>query len=245
MYNHDTVVPDQQSNLSKKEQVAAMFDEIAPKYDFFNRLLSMGIDIGWRKKALRYIKEVQPKNILDVATGTADFALMANKMIAPQKIEGIDISAQMLEVGKKKVVKKGASNVINLQIGDSEAINFSKNTFEAVTVAYGVRNFGDLEKGISEIHRVLTDGGRVVILEFSKPRKMIWQKLYNFYMGKVAPQMVGSMSKNKKAYQYLNDSVIAFPERENFVAVLNKVGFKNSFYKELSFGICCIYVADK
>jgi demethylmenaquinone methyltransferase/2-methoxy-6-polyprenyl-1,4-benzoquinol methylase len=245
MYNHDNVIPDSNSNLSKKEQVAAMFDSIAGKYDFFNRFLSLGIDKGWRKKAIKYVQEIHPKNVLDVATGTADIALMMHKIAKPQRIEGIDISAQMLEKGKEKVVAANAQNVINLQIGDSEAIKFNDSTFDAVTVAFGVRNFENLEKGLSEILRVLDTNGRVVILEFSKPKRIIWQKLYNMYMGIVAPNMVGAFSKNRKAYEYLNNSVNAFPERENLTAILSKVGFKKSFYKELSFGICCIYVAEK
>ncbi len=245
MYNHDNVIPDSDSKLGKKEQVAAMFDSIAGKYDFFNRFLSLGIDKGWRKKAIKYVKELEPKRVLDVATGTADIALMMHKMVKPQTIEGIDISAQMLEIGKEKVKAANAQNVINLQIGDSEAINFEANSFDAVTISYGVRNFENLEKGLSEINRVLQPNGRMVILEFSKPRKKIWQWLYNVYMGIVAPNMVGAFSKNRKAYEYLNNSVNAFPERENLINVLNKVGFKNSFYKELSFGICCIYVAEK
>jgi demethylmenaquinone methyltransferase / 2-methoxy-6-polyprenyl-1,4-benzoquinol methylase len=245
MYNHDKVIPDSDSQLGKKEQVAAMFDSIAGKYDFFNRFLSLGIDKGWRKKAIKYVQEIKANKILDVATGTADIALLMHKTMRPQLIEGIDISAQMLEKGKEKVKAAHADNVINLQIGDSEAINFEADSFDAVTVAYGVRNFENLEKGLSEIKRVLKPNGRMVILEFSKPKRFIWQKLYNLYMGVVAPNMVGAFSKNKKAYEYLNNSVNAFPERENLIAVFNKVGFKNSFYKELSFGICCIYVAEK
>lgn len=245
MYKHDSVVPDKNSALEKKEQVAQMFDAIAPKYDFFNRFLSFGIDIGWRKKALKYVQEINAKYILDVATGTADLALMMHKRLQPNKIEGIDISAQMLEVGKQKVAKAEATNVINLQKGDSEAISYSNNTFDAVTVSFGVRNFEDLEKGLSEINRVLKEKGRLVILEFSKPKSKMASMFYNFYNGKVAPKMVGSLSNNKQAYEYLNASINAFPERGDFINVLNKIGFKNSFYKELSFGICCIYVADK
>jgi demethylmenaquinone methyltransferase/2-methoxy-6-polyprenyl-1,4-benzoquinol methylase len=245
MYKHDSVLPNATSDLSKKEQVAAMFDKIAPKYDFFNRFLSIGIDVSWRKKALRILKPLQPKVLLDVATGTADVAIMANKILQPKTIEGIDISAQMLAIGKEKVQKANLQDVIHLQIGDSEAIKFGDNTFDAVTVAYGVRNFEDLEKGMTEIKRVLQPNGKVVVLEFSKPKRKVWQKLYNVYMGLVAPKMVQAISKNKEAYEYLNNSVNAFPERENFVAILQKIGFKNCYFKELSFGICCIYVAEK
>jgi demethylmenaquinone methyltransferase / 2-methoxy-6-polyprenyl-1,4-benzoquinol methylase len=245
MYKHDDVKPDEASQLTKKQQVASMFDKIAGRYDFFNRLLSMGIDIGWRKKALNELATDKPQLMLDVATGTADLAIMAEKRLKPSKIIGIDISAKMLDVGKVKVDNKNLSSVIELKMGDSEAINFEENTFDAVTVAYGIRNFEDLDKGLSEIRRVLKPSKKLVVLEFSKPRKSLWQKLYSLYMGIVAPNVVGAMSRNKQAYKYLNDSVIAFPERANLIAVLEKCGFKNCRYKELSFGICCIYVAEK
>jgi demethylmenaquinone methyltransferase/2-methoxy-6-polyprenyl-1,4-benzoquinol methylase len=245
MYKHDVIVPDSSSDLSKKEQVASMFDKIASRYDFFNRFLSVGIDVGWRKKAIKELKKEQPQFVLDVATGTADVALMAQKILKPIKIVGIDISKEMLEIGKQKVHKAGLDNVIDLQIGDSEAINYAENTFDATTVAFGVRNFQNLEKGLSEIYRVLKPGKKMVILEFSKPKRNVWHKLYNLYMGIIAPKMVSVLSKNKEAYEYLNNSVNAFPERESLVSIINKVGFKNSYYKELSLGICCIYIAEK
>ncbi len=245
MYKHDNVVPYKESSLSKKEQVAAMFDTIASKYDFFNRFLSVGIDKGWRKKALKQFDGRPIDLMLDIATGTADVAIMAHKILAPKKIVGIDISKEMLNIGIQKVGKAGLSSVIDLQIGDSEAINFGDNTFDAVTVSFGVRNFQNLEKGISDINRVLKPNGRLVILEFSKPKHKISSKFYNLYNGIVAPKMVSIFSKNKDAYEYLNNSINAFPERNDLVAILEKNGFKNCFYKELSLGICCIYVADK
>lgn len=245
MYKHDTIVPYENSTLSKKEQVAAMFDTIAGKYDFFNRFLSAGIDVRWRKKALQYLIPLQPQYMLDIATGTADVALMAQKILNPQKIVGIDISKEMLNIGIAKVAKANLNTVIDLQMGDSEAINFGDNTFDAVTVAYGVRNFENLEKGMAEIQRVLKPNGRLIVLEFSKPKQNIWSKFYNLYMGVVAPKMVSVFSKNKEAYQYLNNSVKAFPERENFVEVLKNANFKNCNFKSLSLGICCIYIADK
>ncbi len=245
MYKHDTIVPYENSTLSKKEQVAAMFDTIAGKYDFFNRFLSAGIDVHWRKKALQYLVPLQPQYMLDIATGTADVALMAQKILNPQKIVGIDISKEMLNIGIAKVAKAKLSTVIDLQMGDSEAINFGDNTFDAVTVAYGVRNFENLEKGMAEIQRVLKPNGRLIVLEFSKPKQNIWSKFYNLYMGVVAPKMVSVFSKNKEAYEYLNNSVKAFPERENFVEVLKNANFKNCNFKSLSLGICCIYIADK
>jgi demethylmenaquinone methyltransferase / 2-methoxy-6-polyprenyl-1,4-benzoquinol methylase len=245
MYKHDTILPDANSKLSKKGQVAEMFNDIAYRYDFFNRFLSLGIDVQWRKKALRQLKASQPQILLDVATGTADVALMAHKLLKPKQIVGIDISTEMLKIGVEKVKKAGLEGQITLETGDAEAIKFTDNTFDAVTVAYGVRNFQDLEKGMTELLRVLKPNSKLVVLEFSKPKKKLPHRLYNLYMGIVAPKMVSVLSKNKKAYEYLNSSVNAFPEREHFVAVLNKVGFKNCFYKELSLGICCIYVAEK
>jgi len=244
-YAHDKVVPDKASEQSKKKQVAEMFDDIAPRYDFLNRFLSAGIDTGWRKKALAKLKDLQPKLMLDVATGTGDVAIMAAKQLQPEKIIGIDISEGMLEGGRVKVKAKGLEQVIELKSGDSETINFPGNTFDAVTVAFGVRNFENLEKGISEIYRVLKPGGRLVVLEFSKPKLPGVLQAYNLYMGLVAPQVAGAFSKNKKAYQYLNNSIKAFPEGQNFVSVLNKTGFINTSCKPLTLGICSIYCGDK
>jgi demethylmenaquinone methyltransferase/2-methoxy-6-polyprenyl-1,4-benzoquinol methylase len=245
MYEHDRIVPDKTSSSTKKEQVSEMFDKIAGKYDFFNRFLSLGIDVGWRKKALKELKTSQPAYLLDIATGTADFALLAHKILKPRKIVGIDISKEMLKIGEEKVEKANCQQVIDLQPGDAEAINFAENTFDAVIVAFGVRNFQNLEKGLQEIYRVLKKGQRFVVLEFSKPKNKSWHKLYNLYNGVVAPKIVSVLSKNSKAYEYLSDSINAFPERNNFIDVLQKTGFGNCYFKELSFGICCIYVAEK
>ncbi|MFN4286757.1 MAG: bifunctional demethylmenaquinone methyltransferase/2-methoxy-6-polyprenyl-1,4-benzoquinol methylase UbiE [Lacibacter sp.] len=244
-YRHDKVVPYESSDRSKKEQVADMFDSIAPRYDFLNRFLSAGIDVRWRKKALQRLQPLQPKHILDVATGTADVAIMAERMLQPEKIIGIDISARMLDAGRVKLQTKGLSDRIELQLGDSETINFPDASFDAVTVAFGVRNFENLEKGLREIYRVLRPGGRLVVLEFSKPRFPIVQQLYNVYMKIVAPEVAGAFSNNKKAYQYLNNSIQAFPEGAAFVAVLNKTGFTHTTCTPLTFGICSIYTGDK
>lgn len=244
-YRHDEVVPYETSDRSKKEQVAAMFDDIAPRYDFLNRFLSAGIDVRWRKKALQRLQPLQPKHILDVATGTADVAIMADRLLQPEKIIGIDISAGMLDAGRVKLQTKGLSERIELQLGDSETINFPDASFDAVTVAFGVRNFENLEKGLAEIYRVLKPGGRLVVLEFSKPRFPGVQQLYNLYMKIVAPEVAGVFSKNKKAYEYLNNSIQAFPEGKAFVAVLNKTGFTETTCKPLTFGICSIYTGDK
>lgn len=241
---HDHIIPFKDSEKTKKEQVAEMFDNIAGRYDFMNRFLSARTDLRWRKKAIRLIGRENPKVLLDVATGTADMAIMASKLLNAERIEGIDISAQMLEVGKKKIEKEGLASKIHLQIGDSETINFAENTFDAGMVAFGVRNFENLEKGLSEMLRVLKPGGRIVILEFSKPRQPM-RSLYNLYMGIVAPQMARWFRQNKKAYQYLNESTNAFPDRQNFVDILNKCGYSDTQYKSLSLGICCIYTGFK
>jgi demethylmenaquinone methyltransferase/2-methoxy-6-polyprenyl-1,4-benzoquinol methylase len=244
-FEHDKVLPYKASGQSKKDQVADMFDDIAPRYDFLNRFLSVGIDVGWRRKALKELGPIQPENLLDVATGTADVAIMAARMLNPGKIIGIDISEKMLAIGRNKLLKEGLSGQIELQSGDSEAINFPDNAFDAVTVAFGVRNFEHLEKGLGEIFRVLRPGGKLVVLEFSKPKTKGIQQLYKFYMGMVAPEMGKIFSSNKEAYRYLNDSVMSFPEGDRFTAILTSTGFKETTCKRLSFGICSIYCGIK
>ena len=244
-FAHDTVVPYKESESSKKQQVAAMFDDIAGKYDFLNRFLSAGIDIGWRKKALRQLTTLQPKNILDVATGTADVAIMASAILKPEKITGIDISDGMLEIGRQKVEKAGLKGIIELLNGDSETINFSDNSFDAVTVAFGVRNFQHLEKGLSEIKRVLKPGGKLVVLEFSKPKMPGVKTMYNLYMKIICPNIGKLISKNRSAYKYLDASIQKFPEGKNFTLILDNLGYSNTYCKPLSLGICSIYCGTK
>lgn len=222
-----------------------MFDKIAYRYDFLNRFLSVGIDITWRKKALKQLRVLQPETLLDVATGTADVAILAARLLKPKKIIGIDISEGMLNLGREKLLKSRLNQQIELQIGDSEAINFPDSSFDAVTVAFGVRNFEHLELGLSEIYRVLRRGGKLVVLEFSKPKSKGIEKLYNLYMGIVAPEIGRIFSKNCEAYQYLNDSVKHFPEGKDFTAILDSTGFKETSCKRLSFGICSIYCGTK
>lgn len=241
---HDDIKPFAAEG-SKKAQVSEMFNRIAPRYDAVNRFLSIGIDVSWRKKAIRLFKKDNPKTLLDVATGTADMAIMAAKMLNVERITGIDISEGMLNIGCKKVEKEGLQNIITLSQGDSETINFGRDTFEGVMVAFGVRNFENLEGGLREIWRVLKPGAQLVVLEFSKPRLPGIKSLYNLYMSVVAPQVAGWFRQNKKAYRYLNDSAKAFPDREKFIAILNKTGYSNTYYKSLSLGICCIYSARK
>lgn len=244
-FAHDKVVPDKDSTQTKKEQVAGMFDDIAYRYDFLNRFLSGGLDVGWRKKALGYLKELHPQKILDVATGTADVAIMASALLKPNRIVGIDISDGMLEIGRQKVARLNLENTIELLNGDSETINFENDTFDAVTVAFGVRNFQNLEKGISEIFRVLRPGGKLVVLEFSKPKLPLVKSFYNLYMKVVTPNMGKLFSKNRSAYQYLDESIRKFPEGNEFVRILDNTGYINTQCKPLSLGICSIYCGEK
>jgi demethylmenaquinone methyltransferase/2-methoxy-6-polyprenyl-1,4-benzoquinol methylase len=244
-FAHDEVVPYQNSELNKKEQVADMFNSIAYRYDFLNRFLSVGIDIWWRKRAISQLKALAPKKILDVATGTGDVAILTYNMLKPEKITGIDISEGMLDLGRKKLEKLGLNNHIELLAGDSEVIRFEDNSFDAITVAFGVRNFQNLEKGLKEMYRVLKPGGKLVVLEFSKADAGFLSVLFNFYMNKITPAIGKLFSKNKDAYQYLNDSVQAFPEGQTFLTIMNDAGFTQTYLKKLSFGICTIYCGSK
>ncbi|MBC7628951.1 bifunctional demethylmenaquinone methyltransferase/2-methoxy-6-polyprenyl-1,4-benzoquinol methylase UbiE [Ferruginibacter sp.] len=244
-FAHDTVVPSKGSDLSKKDQVADMFNSIAYRYDFLNRFLSAGVDVWWRKKAIRELKKLKPKNILDVATGTADVAIMATTLLDAEKITGIDISDGMLEIGRAKIKKKGLEKTIELLNGDSETIKFADNSFDAVTVAFGVRNFEHLEKGLAEIKRVLKPGGKLVVLEFSQPKTAGVTQLYNVYMKLVAPNVGKIFSKNRNAYKYLDESIKKFPEGKNFTLILDNLGYTNTYCKPLSLGICSIYCGEK
>ena len=242
-FPHDEIKPFA-SDKAKKQQVEEMFDSIAVRYDLMNRLFSAGIDMKWRKKTIGLLKKLEPKTVLDMATGTGDMAILACRLLDPEKIIGLDLSAEMLEIGRKKVEKEGLVSKIELVKGDGEAISFPDNSFDAVMVAFGVRNFENLENGLSEMLRVLKPGGKLVILEFSKPN---WgfKNLYNLYMGIVAPEVARWFRQNKNAYRYLNRSSNAFPDRNDFTDILNRVGFSDTEYKPLSFGICCIYCGRK
>src|SRR6478735_1190646 len=238
------VVPYKNASENKKTQVAQMFNSIAGKYDFLNHFLSAGVDIYWRKKAIGLLKKSAPKQILDIATGTGDFAIEALN-VNPDKITGIDISEGMLAVGREKLIKKGLSGKIELLSGDSENLQFEANKFDAVTAAFGVRNFENLEKGLSEMNRVLKPGGRVVILEFSKPTAFPMKQAYNFYFKNILPVFGKMISKDQAAYTYLPESVQAFPDGKAFLNILEKVGFKNTQWQSLTFGICSIYTGIK
>lgn len=230
---------------SKKSQVSAMFNRIAPYYDLLNRVLSLGIDRSWRKKAIALLKGGKPRHILDVATGTADVALMTARRLSPEQIIGIDISTEMLDIGRQKITRQRLDAIIQLQEGDSENLPFPNNTFDAVTVAFGVRNFEHLENGLAEMLRVLKPGGQVVILEFSQPTAFPFKQLFHFYFRNILPFVGRITSKDPKAYRYLYESVQAFPDGERFLEVLQKIGYKSNRCIPLTLGICSIYSAFK
>ena len=230
---------------SKKGQISKMFNNIAPYYDFLNRLLSLRRDVYWRRKAISMLKDGKPKVILDVATGTADFAIEANKQLSPDKIIGVDISVEMLEVGKVKIKKKGLEDIIELKEGDSENLPFEDNTFDAITVAFGVRNYENLIKGMKEMNRVLKPGGRLMILELSTPTIFPFKQLYLSYFKYVLPIIGRITSKDPKAYQYLYESVQAFPNGKDFVKVMGNTGYQSNEFMPLTLGICSIYTGIK
>ena len=238
------VLPYKDKDTSKKEQIAAMFNSISGKYDFLNHFLSLGIDILWRKRAVRLLKNHQPKLILDIATGTGDFAIEALSL-NPEKIIGVDISEGMLSVGREKLIKKNLTNKIELLSGDSEILPFDDNFFDAVIVSFGVRNFENLEKGLSDMLRVLKPGGKVVILEFSKPKSFPFKQIYQFYFQWILPKIGKLISKNHVAYTYLPDSVEAFPDGDDFLNILNKIGFQKNQCTPLTLGISSIYSGSK
>lgn len=239
-----TVVPYKDKSTGKKEQVAEMFDNISGNYDFLNHFLSLGIDIIWRKKAIKLLKKSNPKVILDVATGTADFAIQSLSL-KPKEVIGVDISDGMLEKGREKIRKKGLENIIQLKNGDSEDLPFEDNYFDAVIVAFGVRNFENLELGLSDILRVLKKNGQLIVLEFSKPKKFPMKQLFSFYFKFILPILGKMVSKDKSAYTYLPESVDAFPEGKDFNEILKKVGFENVDNMPLTFGISSIYKGSK
>lgn len=230
---------------SKKEQVAQMFDNVAGTYDVLNRSLSLGIDVYWRKKAIAKLKKDTPQVILDVATGTADVALETQRQLSPNRIIGIDISAQMLEVGRVKIKKQGVEQIIELQLGDSEALNFPDATFDAATLSFGVRNFENVEQGLREIHRVLKPNGQLIVLEFSRPRNFPLKQLFNIYFKYILPFIGRMTSKDARAYTYLYESVQAFPDREAFVELMHRAGFQNANFEAWTAGIVCCYSGKK
>lgn len=244
MATPETVTP-YSNNADKKQQVADMFDNISGTYDFLNHFLSFGIDIIWRKKAIRTLKAIQPQYLLDVATGTGDFALEALHILRPRKIIGVDISQGMLNIALEKITKKGLDDRFEIVLGDSENLPFATDTFDAVTVAFGVRNFENLEKGLADICRVLKPGGKAVILEFSKPKGFPVKQLYHFYFHHVTPRIGKIFSKDHRAYSYLPESVAQFPDGRQFTDILQRVGFSKTVRRPQTFGICTLYIGTK
>ena len=238
------VVPYKNQSQGKKEQVAEMFNSISPKYDFLNHLLSGGIDIIWRKKAINLLKNKGIKSLLDIATGTGDFAIEALK-IRPEKITGVDISQGMLDVGIEKIKRLGLQDKIQLQLGDSEKLPFSDQSFDAITVSFGVRNYENLEKGLSDMLRVLKPGGYCLILEFSNPRKFPMKQLYAIYSKFILPILGRLISKDPAAYTYLPESVQAFPDGQNFLDIYQRVGYVDTQWIPMTGGICSIYLGQK
>ena len=239
------VKPYKSSELSKKKQVEEMFDNISSNYDFLNHFLSFGIDNIWRNKTIKIVSQNQPKLILDVATGTGDLAFAAQKKINPNKIIGIDLSNGMLEVGRSKISKRNLNDKLEFIQGDSENLPFDNDYFDSVMVSFGVRNFENLNKGLSEIFRVLKKGGQIVVLEFSKPKTFPIKQAYYIYSKYILPVFGTLISKDKSAYHYLPESVASFPEGKDFLEELISVGFSDSSLKKLSGGIASIYSAKK
>ena len=238
------VTPYHQKEISKKEQVRTMFDNIACRYDFLNHFLSLGIDKRWRRNAVQLLKKENPKTILDIATGTGEFAIEALS-IHPEKVIGIDISEQMLDAGRKKIQAKHYEEKIQLMKGDAEKMIFENSCFEAVTVGFGVRNFEDLEKCLSEIYRVLKQNGTLVILEFSTPSVFPVKQLYHFYFSNILPFVGKIISKDRHAYSYLPESVKVFPSGKDFLKKLDKAGFTHTNFVPLTFGIASVYTGKK
>lgn len=238
-----TVTP-YNSSESKKTQVETMFNSIAPTYDRLNHFLSFGTDIYWRNVAIKKLKKYKPKNILDIACGTGDFSFAAMR-VKPDRITGIDLSEEMLAIGRKKIIAKNLSQTIKFMKGDSENLQFDTNSFDAVTVAYGVRNFESLQAGLQEMCRVLKPAAPIVILEFSRPKKFPVKQVYNFYFQTICPFIGRLVSNDKTAYSYLFKSVSSFPDGDDFLKELEKAGFRNTTCKRLTFGICSLYIAEK
>lgn len=238
------VTPFGRQGSSKKAEVEEMFDDIAPRYDLLNHLLTFGVDMHWRKKAIRALAQYQPQLVVDIATGTADFAVAALKL-NPQQVIGLDISNEMLRVGRKKIDEKGFSDRIELVQGDSENLQLETDTVDAITVGFGVRNFENLEQGLSEMLRVLKPGKAAVILEPAFPSQFPLKQMFTFYFRYITPLIGKAVSGSDAAYKYLPESVRAFPNGEAFLDICRKVGFSKVSYKPLTFGACSFYLIEK
>lgn len=239
-----TVLPNSNNSDSKKVQVEGMFDSIATHYDLLNHTLSLNVDKIWRRKVVKIVGKYSPTRVLDVATGTADLAIALTKTQAKQ-IVGIDLSENMLAIGREKVAKRGLQNIINLQKGDAENLPFADGEFDATTVSFGARNFENLEAGLKQMHRILAKNGICVVLEFTMPRRFPIKQLYKFYFRCILPVIGRMVSNDDRAYTYLPESVQAFPQYDNFTDIMLRCGFSNVTYKVLSMGIAAIYIGRK
>ena len=243
-YPQETIKPYNESE-NKTKQVEEMFDNIAPTYDHLNHLLSFDIDKFWRRKAIRMLKPFQPQQIMDVATGTGDFAIQAYQILRPKRLLGIDISEGMMNIGREKVKQAHLSEYISFMKEDCMSLSFPDNQFDAITVAFGIRNFEDLDKGLREMYRVLVPEGHLVILELSYPEKFIIKQLYDIYAGLIIPTIGKMLSKDHMAYTYLPQTIKAFPQGEVMKNILHKAGFRKAIFKRLTFGVCTLYFATK
>ena len=244
MYKQERITP-YDHTTEKGKQVEQMFDNIADAYDTLNHRLSWNIDKGWRKKAIRQLAPHHPLAVLDVATGTGDFAILAARMLQPQKVVGADISEGMMEIGRQKVAAAQLQDIISFRKEDCMQLSFGDNTYDAIIAAFGIRNFQDLEKGLSEMLRVMKEGGHLVILELSQPVRFPMRQLFWLYSHTLLPLYGKLLSKDNKAYRYLTASIEAFPQGEEMMTIFKKVGFKDPQFKRLTFGICTMYIATK
>lgn len=244
MYQQEQIKPYNASE-GKGKQVEEMFDNIAPNYDTLNHRLSWDIDKGWRRKAIKQLMTFKPKKMLDIATGTGDFAILAAQMLSPEELIGADISEGMMEIGRKKVKQASLDNIISFKKEDCLSLTFADNTFDAVTAAFGIRNFQDLDKGLSEMCRVLKPGGHLSIVELTQPVSFPMKQLFWIYSHTFLPLYGKIVSKDKSAYRYLTATIEAFPQGETMMDILKKAGFSNAQFRRLTFGICTLYLASK
>jgi demethylmenaquinone methyltransferase/2-methoxy-6-polyprenyl-1,4-benzoquinol methylase len=244
MYKQETIKPYEEGK-EKAKQVEEMFDNIAPNYDTLNHRLSWDIDKGWRRKAIKQLMTFKPKKMLDIATGTGDFAILAAQMLSPEELIGADISEGMMEIGRKKVKQASLGNIISFKKEDCLSLTFADNTFDAVTAAFGIRNFQDLDKGLSEMCRVLKPGGHLSIVELTQPVSFPMKQLFWIYSHTFLPLYGKIVSKDKSAYRYLTATIEAFPQGETMMDILKKAGFSNAQFRRLTFGICTLYLASK
>ena len=244
MYNQEKIKP-YNSTDEKGKVVEEMFDNIAPTYDTLNHRLSWNIDKSWRKKAIKQLSPFKPQTILDIATGTGDFAILSAKMLLPDTLIGADISERMMEIGRQKVKNEGLEGIISFQKEDCLNLTFPSDTFEAVTAAFGIRNFQDLERGLVEMYRVLKKGGHLCIIELTTPISFPMKQLFKVYSKVVLPFYGRLISKDSSAYDYLNKTIAAFPQGETMMKILQKAGFAKTSFKRLTFGICTMYIAEK